>query len=273
MSIWASEPIGSARPRFTSSTPAMSVEATAPRPTVRTPRRPSAGRTLGEGGVVTVREPTIRQRDGDPHGWHGAARRAARGPAGAHRGRRVAPDLPGHGARRRRPAEPALRAQQAAQATAIGMSRARDLPAMSTQAKVEAPVPSSRRTPTSTASSSRARCRPGSTPTRCSTCPAGEGRRRADRALAGPARARRARPRRVHAARRDAPARALRRRDVRPAGRRDRPHARSSGCRSRCCSPARGSTPRSRWPTAAPPTWSPCAGRPTSSSPPPGRRT
>ena len=41
--ISASEPIGSASPRLTSSTPAMRVDDTAPRPTVRTPRRPSAG--------------------------------------------------------------------------------------------------------------------------------------------------------------------------------------------------------------------------------------
>src|SRR5215216_3812095 len=56
VSISASEPIGSPRPRFTSSTPAIRVEATAPSPTVSTPRRPSAGRTVGEGGVVTVAE-------------------------------------------------------------------------------------------------------------------------------------------------------------------------------------------------------------------------
>ena len=35
------------------------------------------------------------------------------------------------------------------------------------------------------------------------------------------------------------------------------------------CWPARASTPRSRWPTPAPGTWSTCAARPTSSSPPP----
>ena len=55
VSIRASEPIGWARPRLTSSTPAISVEATAPRPTVRTPRRPSAGATVGRAGSCHAR--------------------------------------------------------------------------------------------------------------------------------------------------------------------------------------------------------------------------
>src|SRR5580692_7598683 len=41
--IWVSEPTGSARPRRISSTPATTVDATAPSPTVRTPSRPAAG--------------------------------------------------------------------------------------------------------------------------------------------------------------------------------------------------------------------------------------
>ena len=49
-------------PRRTSSTPAMSVEATAPRPTVSTPRRPVAGWMVGGGGVVT--EPGYPRRRG-----------------------------------------------------------------------------------------------------------------------------------------------------------------------------------------------------------------
>ena len=50
VSIWVSDPIGWPRPRFTSSTPAISVLATAPRPTVSTPRRPVAGAIVGAGG-------------------------------------------------------------------------------------------------------------------------------------------------------------------------------------------------------------------------------
>ena len=41
--IWVIDPMGDPWPRFVSSTPAMRVEATAPRPTVRTPSFPSAG--------------------------------------------------------------------------------------------------------------------------------------------------------------------------------------------------------------------------------------
>ena len=41
--IWVIDPMGDPWPRFVSSTPAMRVEATAPRPTVRTPSLPSAG--------------------------------------------------------------------------------------------------------------------------------------------------------------------------------------------------------------------------------------
>ena len=41
--IWVSEPMGRPLPRRACSTPAMNVEATAPRPTSRMPRRPSAG--------------------------------------------------------------------------------------------------------------------------------------------------------------------------------------------------------------------------------------
>ena len=41
--IWVMEPIGFPWPRLANSTPAMRVEATAPRPTVRTPSFPSAG--------------------------------------------------------------------------------------------------------------------------------------------------------------------------------------------------------------------------------------
>ena len=43
VAIWVSDPIGEPMPRRASSVPAMSVVATAPRPTVSTPRRPSAG--------------------------------------------------------------------------------------------------------------------------------------------------------------------------------------------------------------------------------------
>ena len=41
--IWVSEPTGRPLPRRACSTPLMNVEATAPRPTSRMPRRPSAG--------------------------------------------------------------------------------------------------------------------------------------------------------------------------------------------------------------------------------------
>ena len=50
--IWVSEPTGALMPRLTSSTPAISVDATAPRPTVSTPSRPSAGAIVGDGGVA-----------------------------------------------------------------------------------------------------------------------------------------------------------------------------------------------------------------------------
>jgi hypothetical protein len=40
---WVSEPTGSPKPRFISSIPAMTVDATAPSPTVSTPNRPAAG--------------------------------------------------------------------------------------------------------------------------------------------------------------------------------------------------------------------------------------
>ena len=49
--IWVIEPMGDPWPRLASSTPAIKVEATAPRPTVRTPSFPSAGATLAGEGV------------------------------------------------------------------------------------------------------------------------------------------------------------------------------------------------------------------------------
>ena len=49
MPIWVSDPIGWPSPRLTSSTPAMRVVATAPRPTVSTPSFPVAGAIVGVG--------------------------------------------------------------------------------------------------------------------------------------------------------------------------------------------------------------------------------
>ena len=49
---WVSEPIGAAIPRLASSTPAIRVDDTAPSPTVRTPRRPSAGAIVGVGTLI-----------------------------------------------------------------------------------------------------------------------------------------------------------------------------------------------------------------------------
>ena len=94
MSSRASEPIGWANPRLTSSTPAMSVEATAPRPTVSTPRRPSAGSTVGGGGGLTTLDTRPWRKSGN------SARTRYPGP-------RVALWLPmgnqsGHGRDRRR---------------------------------------------------------------------------------------------------------------------------------------------------------------------------
>src|SRR5215218_9500255 len=53
VAICVSDPIGAAWPRLANSTPAIRVEDTAPRPTVRTPRRPAAGWMVGGGGVGT----------------------------------------------------------------------------------------------------------------------------------------------------------------------------------------------------------------------------
>ena len=50
--IWVSEPIGSASPLRTASTPAYAVEATAPMPGVRIPRRPVAGAICSGSGMA-----------------------------------------------------------------------------------------------------------------------------------------------------------------------------------------------------------------------------
>src|SRR5262245_993914 len=53
VAICVRDPIGAPCPRLASSTPAINVDDTAPRPTVSTPSRPAAGWMVGGGGVVT----------------------------------------------------------------------------------------------------------------------------------------------------------------------------------------------------------------------------
>ncbi len=84
------------------------------------------------------------------------------------------------------------------------------------------------------------RSRPGA---RARPDPAGEGRRRPDRAVDGTARARPPGSRRMHPARRDAAARTLRRADQRQAGGRRRSIDARRVFRCRCSSTARASTP------------------------------
>ena len=86
----------------------------------------------------------------------------------ADRGRRVAADLPGDRARRRRPAEPALRPQQAAQGDRDRDAAAPRRPARRRRrrARSRRPSPSWPPIPTCTASSSSCRCRTASTPRR-----------------------------------------------------------------------------------------------------------
>ena len=122
------------------------------------------------------------------------------------------------------------------------VSKGVELPETATQAEVEAVVgelaadPVGARHPRAAAAA-----RPPRPGAGARAAAAREGRRRAHRALDGPARARLARSRAVHTARCDAPARSLRRRDVGQAGRRGRPldagraagaaAARPQGCR------------------------------------------
>jgi len=57
--IWLTDPIGAVRPLRAAITPAMKVEATAPMPGVRIPRRPVAG-AISRGVFMAVQDKHIR---------------------------------------------------------------------------------------------------------------------------------------------------------------------------------------------------------------------
>ena len=208
-------------------------------------RSASRSRRLGVGARPVA--PAVPPGDGDRDGRHGPARRAARGPAAKRIEAAGSPPiclatvLVGDDA----PSQRYVRSKQR-KATEIGMRpRHVDLPATASQGQVEAAVAELAADPDVHGILVQLPLPAGLDPDAGDRPdPAGEGRRRAHRALDGPPRARRARPRRLHAARRDAPARALRRGDRRPPGRRRRPLAAGRAAARRCCWPARASTPR-----------------------------
>ncbi len=157
------------------------------------------------------------RRDGDRDGRERVAGRADRVDPGTGRSGRIARDLSRHGARRRRRSEPTVRPQQARQGCRgrpdlaprrsagdgdPGRGRSGGPRARRRSGGARHPRP----TPAPRWSRPRTRARPD---------PAGEGRRRPDRAVDGATRARPAGSRRMHPARRDAAARTLRRADQR----------------------------------------------------------
>src|ERR1043166_1170529 len=72
VAIWVSEPNGLAMPRRASSTPAMNVEATAPRPTHSTPSLPSAG-AMGRAVLLAMRSSPFLRSGSPVRSAHAAA--------------------------------------------------------------------------------------------------------------------------------------------------------------------------------------------------------
>ena len=161
------------------------------------------------------------------------------------RGGGIAAGVPGDGARRRRQAEPDLRAVEAQEGRGGGHAvagrrvardgvagRGRRCRRRAGRRSVGArhPVPA----PTPGRARRRGGARQGAHR---------QGRRRADRELDGTPLARPAGARRLHTARRDAPPRTVRRRHFRASVPSSSVARRSSACRWCCCSAARASTP------------------------------